>query len=142
MSASKPLRLAVYGTLKSTHPNHNTLGEHARVIARNIRIPGFTLYDVGNGWYPGAIRDPEGFGVEVEIVEVPASKLSRIDEYEGYTGQDNSLFMREVVQLPNGEDVLMYVFNRPVDNKPDAFYKAIPSGRWEDTSNENSEILS
>lgn len=134
---TEPLKLAVYGTLKSTEPNHSVLGDDAKVLAKGIRLPGFSLYDVAFGMYPGAVHDPEGFGVEVEIVEVPPHMLAVVDQYEGFNGEGKfNLFIREAIKLPNGDDALMYVYNVKVDNKPDGFFKPIPSGRWEDCFND------
>ena len=120
------VRLAVYGTLKSTHANHSLLGKEATVIAQNVRIPACSLYEVD--WFPGVVKDPDGPGVVCEIVEIPARNLGNIDAYEGYVedNQRHSFFTREVVTLENGEDVLMYFYNRPVEG-----YMLVPSGIWE-----------
>lgn len=124
------VKLAVYGTLKSEGNNHNILGPLAKVIARNIRIPSATLWDCG-GMYPCVVRDLEGGGVSVDILEIPASVLRIVDEYEGVDKDPElSLFNREVVTLESGEEVLMYFFNRVPEAND--FYKRIPSGRWED----------
>jgi gamma-glutamylcyclotransferase (GGCT)/AIG2-like uncharacterized protein YtfP len=124
------IKLAVYGTLKSSHNNHNLLGSEARVVASNLLVPGFSLYECG--WFPGAVRDEEGSGVYVELIEVPTSIINLIDGYEGFNieNPDASLFLREAVELENGETVLMYVLNRkPEEDKN--FYQLIPSGKWE-----------
>jgi len=124
------IRLAVYGTLKSNHGNHMLLGEDCKVVARGIRVPNLSLYEIG--WFPGAVRDEEGAGVECEIVDIPASVLRLIDGYEGFEPERDkhlSLFVREVVKLDNGEEVIMYLFNRNVKDDPN--YHLIPSGKWE-----------
>jgi gamma-glutamylcyclotransferase (GGCT)/AIG2-like uncharacterized protein YtfP len=124
---SNRIRLAVYGTLKSTHPNHSILGPSAEVLARGITLPNMSLYNIG--WFPGVIHNEHGTGVEVELVEIDASVLRVVDGYEGYRENDGprNLFNRELVKLPNGEDALIYIYN---DTPPQA--GLIPSGRWED----------
>jgi gamma-glutamylcyclotransferase (GGCT)/AIG2-like uncharacterized protein YtfP len=106
------------------------LGEFANVIARGIRIPNMSLYNVG--WFPAVVKDKEGPGVDVEIVEVPVSILRVVDGYEGCYPDDKglSLFVREAVDLPNGDTVLIYLYNRPLDVT--AGMELVPSGRWED----------
>lgn len=130
MSESKKVRLAVYGTLKSTHPNHSILGPEKKVIARDVRLPGASLYELG--WFPGVVKDPNGPGVMCEIVEVPVDSLRYIDQYEGYDEggvSHHNLFIREVVELENGDKVLVYFYNKPIS----ADAVLVPSGRWEDT---------
>jgi gamma-glutamylcyclotransferase (GGCT)/AIG2-like uncharacterized protein YtfP len=130
------IKLAVYGTLKSSHKNHEVLGPEAKVLARGIKIPDMSLYDVCGGWYPGAIRDTDGAGVEVEVVEIPVSMLRVIDAYEGATGDKESLFTREAITLPNGDECVMYLYNRIPNNPQGSYYRLIPSGKWEDTFND------
>jgi gamma-glutamylcyclotransferase (GGCT)/AIG2-like uncharacterized protein YtfP len=129
------VKLAVYGTLKSFHTNHSILGDDAKVLARGVRLPNFSLYDLG--WYPGVKRDADGPGVEVEIVEIPTHMLRVIDQYEGYNPDPdrvdyNSLFIREAEVLENGDKVLIYTYNGPMAREP----KRIDSGRWEDAKTE------
>jgi gamma-glutamylcyclotransferase (GGCT)/AIG2-like uncharacterized protein YtfP len=124
------VKLAVYGTLKSTHRNHSMLGPDVKVLAQDVRLPGASLYELG--WFPGMVKDPDGTGVMCEIVEVPAGSLRHIDLYEGYeeNGPDHfNLFVRELVTLENGEEVLTYFYNRPLDRSA----YLISSGRWEDS---------
>lgn len=115
--------LAVYGTLKSTHKNHSLLGTDAKVRAKNVRIPGYSIFNLG--WFPGIVKDDNGSGVVVEIVEIPKTRVEhQIDGYEGVP----SLYRREVVKLENGTEVQTYIYNRPIRGTD----KLIPSGNWED----------
>jgi gamma-glutamylcyclotransferase (GGCT)/AIG2-like uncharacterized protein YtfP len=130
------IKLAVYGTLKSDHKNHEILGPDAKVLARGIRVPNMSLYDISYGWYPAAVRDEEGPGVEVEVVDIPVSVLRVVDDYEGYhedAREGYSLFTREAVILPNGDECVMYLYNRLPNERQGDFYKLIPSGKWKDT---------
>lgn len=119
------VKLAVYGSLKSTQSNSSLLGNNAKVLQRDVRLADFSLYDLLV--FPAVVRDFEGPGVMCEIVEIDADRLHVIDNYEGVS--DNPpLFERELEILPSGEKVIIYVYNRSV---PD-YAALVPSGRWED----------
>ena len=117
------IKVAVYGTLKSFHPNSSLLGRDHKVVAQGIRIPNVSMYDLGS--YPGVVHDDEGPGVDVEIVEVSEDALKHLDEYEGV---DVGLYTREVVDLPDGDKTFMYFYNRDIREPK----RLVPHGKWED----------
>ena len=125
---SKTCRVAVYGTLKSCHNNHNLMGPQAKVLQSDLLLPGLTLYNLGR--YPGVLRNPEGSGVYVEVVEVPIGILEYLDAYEGYDVEtpETSLFVRESVVLPDGERAFLYLYNDEVGDTS----IIIPDGKWVD----------
>lgn len=134
------IRLAVYGTLKEGFDKHSLLGPHAKVLAKGVRLSDYTMYNIGWGMYPGVVRDANGLGVEVEVVEAPVDVLRVIDNYEGYDEEDSNegynanLFVREQIELPNGETALMYLYNRDVAQDVKGYCRLVPSGRWENRS--------
>lgn len=115
------VKVAVYGSLKSFHPNSSLLGVDAKVVAQGIRVPNTAMYAVS--WFPGVVHDDEGPGVDVEVVEIDEKTLRFLDEYEGV---DAGLYVREEVELPNGDKSFMYFYNRPLKGR------LVPSGKWED----------
>ena len=116
------VKVAVYGTLKSFHPNSSLLGRDAKVVAQGIRVPNTSMYNIG--WFPGVVHDDNGPGVDVEIVEVNDTDMKHLDDYEGV---DAGLYVREEIDLPNGDKSFMYFFNRGTEG-----YPLVPSGKWED----------
>jgi len=123
---TKTVKVAVYGTLRSSHSNHSLLGPDAKVLQKDLLLPGFTLYNLG--WYPGVVRDADGPGVVVEVVEIPVAVLERLDAYEGYDVDtpETSLFLRERVTLPDGERVSIYTYNDVIRDGT----SIISDGKW------------
>jgi gamma-glutamylcyclotransferase (GGCT)/AIG2-like uncharacterized protein YtfP len=119
------VKLAVYGSLKSSQNNSSLLGPTAKVLQKDVKIGDFSLYDLT--LFPAAVRDFDGPGILCEIVEVDAARILILDNYEG--ASDNPpLFERELEILPSGEEVIIYVYARKIPN----YSALIPSGRWED----------
>lgn len=124
--------LFVYGTLRKefAHPLHSFIDKNA-VFAGQATVLG-NLYDLGE--YPGAV--PAQTGVvhgEVYVLNKTVCQriLEKLDEYEGYLGNDgaDSLFVRSwvAVRLADGKttEAWMYWYQRAVEES-----MRIPSGDY------------
>ncbi len=109
-------KIFVYGTLMEGMVNHAFLENSKKV--KDAEIEGFDMYFLGH--YPGVIK---GSGrIKGEIYEVSADVLKRLDEFEG----EGYLYVKRNVQATTGEDVLLYVYNQSIDNKPQIAYEMQP----------------
>ena len=113
--------VAVYGSLKRGHFNHDLL-YGAEFVGEDFLFD-FTLYDLGP--FP-AIKRGESDGVIVEIYRVTTQQLHRLDQLEGFNAEepDKSFYLRVEVESSYGS-VWVYEFNREVEP-----HKVILSGNW------------
>ena len=113
--------VAVYGSLKRGHFNHDLL-EDAEYLGEDFLFD-YTLYDLGA--FP-AIKKGESDGVIVEIYRVTTQQLHRLDQLEGFNAEEphKSFYLRVEVESSYG-DVWVYEFNREVEP-----HKVIVSGNW------------
>lgn len=101
------MRLFVYGTLKRGERNHRLMaGQHFVRPAQTE--PGFRLIDLGP--YPGMVRAADRPGVWGELYDVSECGVDELDDFEGVP----ELFVREVIDLADGERAWAYLYNRPV----------------------------
>jgi gamma-glutamylcyclotransferase (GGCT)/AIG2-like uncharacterized protein YtfP len=103
-------RVAVYGTLKRGLHNF-PLMQGARFVGCD-RLTAITLYDLGP--FPGARQEPSD-GVDVEVFELTASHLRRLDILEDYLSNapDKGLYNRISIQTRFGP-AWVYIYNLPV----------------------------
>lgn len=114
-------RVAVYGTLKRGLHNF-PLMQGARFLGCD-RLTTITLYDLGP--FPGARIEPSE-GVDVEVFELTASHLSRLDILEDYLSNapNDGLYNRVLTPTRYGP-AWVYIYNPGVHG-----LRAIRSGGW------------
>lgn len=123
----KSKKFFVYGTLKVGGYFSHGLNPFRKSSIR-ATIKGFNLYDLGA--FPGILPgDGEVFG-ELHEYDEYDKVLAIMDHIEGYNGTEDSLYMREEVEveLEDGETetALVYVFNQ--EDPPEA--TKIKNGTW------------
>lgn len=118
---SKPDRVAVYGTLKRNHSNHDFLA--GQKYLGQAELTSIVLYDLGP--YPAA-KLKESQGVCVEVYEITDEVLARLDELEGFdpSAPDESLYNR--VELETSFSLAwVYIYNHDVSG-----CQEIRFGKW------------
>jgi len=114
--------VAVYGTLRRGEGNWAWALKNTSAFIGDYRIPGFVLFS--NGCYPYAV---EGSGeITVEIFEIDAETLNRLDHLEGYPHHYN----RKKITV--GEKEAWIYFTEREEIKCSC--TKIPSGDWLDGS--------
>jgi gamma-glutamylcyclotransferase (GGCT)/AIG2-like uncharacterized protein YtfP len=99
------MKLFVYGTLKRGEPRAAHLRE-ATYLGTVQTAPHFRLYHPLRADYPCLVRVARnGVIVEGELYEVCQETLERLDRVEGVP----DLFVRQLVALASGEQVLAYL---------------------------------
>lgn len=118
---SKTNRVAVYGTLKGSHSNHDFLAGQKRL--GRAELTSIVLYDLGP--YPAA-KLRESQGVCVEVYEITDEVLARLDELEGFdpSAPDESLYNRVELETSFG---LAWVY---IYNHDESGCQEIRSGEW------------
>ena len=112
--------VAVYGTLRRGQHNHAVLGASCFVgLAKTA--PRYTLFDLGVG-FPGMVEGGES-SVVVELYEVDAATLARLDRLEGV---DHGLYRRVSIELADGLQVSGYLLGGGWRGEK----RAIGSGDW------------
>lgn len=103
-------RVFVYGTLRQGEVNHSLL-KQAKCLARQAWTNG-VLYDTTCG-YPAMVRDNEE-RVYGEVYEISEDQLRRLDELEGYTGNQTEDLYDRVIQTIFTDhgcyDAYVYIF--------------------------------
>lgn len=121
----KPIRFAVYGSLKRSFGNNRVLGD-ATFLGTHVTEPHYTLHSMGG--FPGVRPDGET-GIHVEIFETRDPNIVRsVNRLEGYTGVKNhpdNWYNAVTIDTPYGP-AEMFVMTEPLS--PDS---VIPSGVWE-----------
>ena len=111
------MRLAVYGTLRR---GGSDIG----------RVEGFSLVFPGTHSYPALIKNPDGNGAVVEMVDMPNDNFGYYDNYENI---DGGLFIRTTtdVVFDNGkkEKAWIYVAGPLLWQNSETFTE-IPDGDW------------
>jgi gamma-glutamylcyclotransferase (GGCT)/AIG2-like uncharacterized protein YtfP len=112
--------LFVYGTLRKNGTNHWQLAQ-ASLLATDVRLPGYELFD--NGLYPYAVAsDRPGVGILGEIYGIDAPTLAQLDVLEGLaTGH----YCRVVDPTSQA-----YIYLK-ADRRGLAQCPKIPSGDWQ-----------
>ena len=118
---NRTVMVAVYGTLKRTHKNHELIAQ-AQFLG-SAKLTQITLYDIGP--YPGARLEPSS-GIEVEVFAVCSSELAQLDILEEYDPRDpsGSLYTRELVETGFGL-AWVYLYQGDVRDKP-----CLRAGAW------------
>ena len=112
--------LAVYGTLKKGHHNHEVHLNRPPIYANIINLNA-TMYS--NGRYPMLIRSDQNNDIFIEIYELTQEELLKIDELETPFG-----YSRSLIELPNFDPFWIYYYD---DNKPPQEFHQIISGNFE-----------
>ncbi len=100
-------KIFVYGTLMEGMVNHAFLKNS--IFVSKAEIEGFDMYLLGA--YPGIIC---GSGrIKGEVYEVSENTLNAIDELEG----EGDLYLKTNAQTTAGDIVLLYVYNRPIQDQ-------------------------
>jgi gamma-glutamylcyclotransferase (GGCT)/AIG2-like uncharacterized protein YtfP len=86
--------LFVYGTLQKNFPEHQLLKNSKFISKASIQA---SLYDLGTE-FPAAVRDGSREKTFGEIYDVSPGLISDIDEYEGFDGSEDSLYIRMEVE--------------------------------------------
>ena len=111
------MRLAVYGTLRR---GGEELG----------KINGFSLVFPGTNSFPALIKNPNGSGAVVEMLDPSKEEISYYDEYENV---DGGLYIRTTVdvELENGkiEKAWAYVAG-PILWENAKTFTEVPEGNW------------
>lgn len=111
------MRLAVYGTLRRNYPDKG-------------KIKGFSLVFPGTQSFPAIIKNKEGNGVVVELMDISDEELNMYDRYESV---DTGLYIRTTVDvdLDNGnkEKAWIYVAG-PVLWQSSSSFTEVPDGDW------------
>jgi gamma-glutamylcyclotransferase (GGCT)/AIG2-like uncharacterized protein YtfP len=116
------MKFFCYGTLKKGFSSHRLLSAHNSTFLGKFKTsPDYHIYNLG--WFPGMVFDDqtEG-GVTGEVYEIDEDCLAELDIYEGHP----SLFRRQEIELENGEIVIAYLYNNPIQ-----FNSRVESGCWE-----------
>lgn len=133
----KKVKVAVYGSLRKDLYNHGWL-KGAEFIGQYETEPEYCLIDCGA--FPGLLKNGTT-SVVMEVYEVDAEHLRRIDSLEGYhgVGQKNH-YNREKIKSPFGEVYTYFYYNQSEMIRA----KAIETGDWVDyvrTSKINSILI-
>lgn len=121
----KKVKVAVYGSLRKGLHNHRLL-QGEKFVGQFETDPLYSLIDLGS--FPGLLKDGNT-AVLMEVFEVNADKLKKLDSLEGYHGKgENNFYNREKIESPFGE-LYTYFYNRSSDLIKS---KAIENGDWSD----------
>jgi gamma-glutamylaminecyclotransferase len=93
--------LFVYGTLLSSEPSHNLLGD-SRALGPTTTAPSFDLFDLGV--YPALVAGGTT-AIAGELYELTARVLATIDVHEGVP----LLFKRKRIALADGREAEAYL---------------------------------
>tara|TARA_R100000781_G_scaffold99185_2_gene62799 strand:+ start:166 stop:561 length:396 start_codon:yes stop_codon:yes gene_type:complete len=111
------MRLAVYGTLRRNYPDKG-------------KVKGFSLVFPGTQSFPAIIKNKEGNGAVVELMDISDEELNMYDRYESV---DTGLYIRTTVDvdLDNGnkEKAWIYVAG-PVLWQSSSSFTEVPDGDW------------
>jgi gamma-glutamylcyclotransferase (GGCT)/AIG2-like uncharacterized protein YtfP len=121
----KTVKVAVYGSLRKGLGNSGLLNT-SKQIGRFETEPIYTMLDLGS--FPGLIKNGTT-SVIVEVYEVSADILRRLDQLEGFRGSNetNNFYNREKIETPYGE-AYIYLLNR----KNMGNTSIVKSGDWID----------
>jgi len=111
------MRLAVYGTLRR---GGDEIG----------KVSGFSLVFPGTNAFPALIKNTNGSGAVVEMLEPSAEELSYYDQYENV---DGGLYIRTTVnvELENGETEKAWAYVAgPMLWENSKTFTEVPDGDW------------
>jgi len=121
----KKVKVAVYGSLRKGLHNHSLLNGET-FVGQFETDPEFSLVDLGS--FPGLLKDGNT-AVLMEVYEVDATKLKRLDGLEGYRGKNsNNFYNREKIESPFGP-LFTYFYNK---NSELIKANIISTGDWTD----------
>lgn len=111
------MRLAVYGTLRRGRPE---IG----------KVEGFSLVFPGTKSYPALVKNVNGKGAVVELLDVSKEDLNMFDMYENV---DGGLYIRTTVDvnLFDGEKEKAWIYVAgPVLWESSKLFTEVPDGDW------------
>jgi len=129
--------VAVYGSLRKGHGNFEYLLKGEEFIGQFETEPIYTLLDLGS--FPGLVK-AGGTSVVMEVFDVDAEKLKKLDGLEGYYGvaeKKTNHYNREKIDSPFGP-VSTYFYNKM---KKKEAYRIVPDGDWTDY-NKTKQVIS
>lgn len=107
--ATKTILVGVYGTLKQGYGAHGMMNGEFK---GNFILPEFQMHHLGG--FPGIVPSSEkSRNVELEVYELMASSIHRLDSYEGVP----SLYRRYSGESEIGT-IYFYVFNHDTESYP------------------------
>lgn len=120
--------LAVYGTLRRGGRINAALTNKKATFIRTTTIKGYKMYDQNTDHaYPIVVPGTQAETITVEIFRVGPNGMAATDRLEGYTvGSTDNKYVRKTVTAISGENVELYVWNRPIVRAD----TPIPSGDW------------
>ncbi|MGK2861903.1 MAG: gamma-glutamylcyclotransferase family protein [Chitinophagaceae bacterium] len=124
---AKNIKVAVYGSLRKGLHNHPIIKDQ-KYLGQYETDPLYNLLDLGS--FPGLLKNGNT-SVIMEVYEVDATCLKRLDTLEGYRGKNESNhYNREKIQSPFGE-VYTYFYN---GTRSEPFLKenCVDMGDWKD----------
>lgn len=117
------IQIAVYGTLKKGHGNHEYLLKDAEYVGSCKTKPNFTMYSLGG--YPAVV--PEGdTPITVEVYKVDKTTEEAVNQLEGFSGSKESpanWYDRMSVETDFGS-AEMYIFHQPPN------HNVVKDGNW------------
>lgn len=122
----KKVLVAVYGSLRQGLGNYERLLKDEKFIGQFETEPEYTLVDLGS--FPGLIEEGST-SVTMEVFEIGAEKLKKLDSLEGYRNEDdesNNFYNRVEIQTPFGKGYT-YIYNGKAQGM-----ETVESGNWTD----------
>lgn len=121
-------KILVYGTLRRNGGANRFL--QGTAFLGETRLPGYDMINLGG--FPGIVPNPQNkVGIVGEVYDgVDEKMLDHLDHYEGYhpdRPKQSCHYLRETVNV-GGDDVFVYVYNRPVKE----WGLPIKTGDWDD----------
>jgi gamma-glutamylcyclotransferase (GGCT)/AIG2-like uncharacterized protein YtfP len=114
--------IAVYGTLRKQHGNHDHFLRNAEYMGTFKSEPVYTMYSLGG--YPG-LKENGTTSIVLEVYAVTAAEAAKVDGLEGYHSDRTPTFYdKKSISTPWGEAGI-YIF---VNNC--SGYRVIESGDW------------
>lgn len=122
-------QVAVYGSLRKGMHNHCLLtGEGSTYIGTTMTADVAAMYSLG-GFPMVSLNGDKISHIVVEIYEVDDKCLARLNQLEGYRGEDcNNFYDRSLIKLQELGEAYIY----HIEDSPRRTETAVPNGDWVD----------